>query len=185
MATTRAGSPAGPPRQRRMSILDLMMMAAACALGFTMSRLWSSKVWETSFRRMFTQAEAVALITTWSVLPLSVALIPIRLRRPRPPLRRIGRQPGFQASVAGCVAVLLRFLGASCYLTPTWSGPTGWYNFFLNLDPLRTVAPAVGIAWMALALSGRWCAEPSWIDRLGRSLGVAWLLGYFLWYLVL
>ena len=28
----------------------------------------------------------------------------------------------------------------------------------------------------ALAVAGRWRAEPSWVDRLGRALGVFWVL---------
>lgn len=33
----------------------------------------------------------------------------------------------------------------------------------------------VAAIWMLLALSGRWRPERSWIDRLGRLLGVAWI----------
>jgi hypothetical protein len=35
---------------------------------------------------------------------------------------------------------------------------------------------AVAICWATLALGGRWRAEPSWIDRLGRIVGVAWMV---------
>ena len=34
---------------------------------------------------------------------------------------------------------------------------------------------AVGAVWLVLALSRRWRPEKSWIDRLGRALGVAWI----------
>ncbi len=33
----------------------------------------------------------------------------------------------------------------------------------------------VAAAWIALAFNGRWRPERSWIDRLGRGLGVFWL----------
>jgi len=33
----------------------------------------------------------------------------------------------------------------------------------------------VGAVWLLLAVSGRWRAERSWIDRLGRVLGVVWI----------
>ena len=34
---------------------------------------------------------------------------------------------------------------------------------------------AVGAAWLLLVVSGRWRAEPVWIDRLGRALGIFWI----------
>ena len=43
-------------------------------------------------------------------------------------------------------------------------------------------APAVAAAWLGLALSRRWRPEPGWIDRVGRLIGVLWLLTlYFDW----
>jgi hypothetical protein len=32
------------------------------------------------------------------------------------------------------------------------------------------------VAWLALGLSRKWTAEPSWIDRAGRLMGILWLL---------
>jgi hypothetical protein len=41
---------------------------------------------------------------------------------------------------------------------------------------LQEMAPyVVATAWLMLALSGRWRSEPSWIDRLGRIIGVFWV----------
>ncbi len=39
---------------------------------------------------------------------------------------------------------------------------------------------AVAAVWVLLALSGRWRPEKSWIDRVGRLLGVLWILISFL-----
>ena len=39
---------------------------------------------------------------------------------------------------------------------------------------------AVAAVWLVLALSGRWRPEKSWIDRLGRMLGVTWIAISFL-----
>jgi hypothetical protein len=33
----------------------------------------------------------------------------------------------------------------------------------------------VAAIWLLLVLSGRWRPERSWIDRLGRLLGVVWI----------
>jgi hypothetical protein len=35
---------------------------------------------------------------------------------------------------------------------------------------------AVTVAWSMLALSGRWQSEPTWLDRAGRTLGLAWVV---------
>ncbi len=38
------------------------------------------------------------------------------------------------------------------------------------------IVPAtVVLAWVVLAASRQWQAEPSWIDRAGRALGVLWI----------
>ena len=34
---------------------------------------------------------------------------------------------------------------------------------------------AVAATWVVLAASGRWRPEKSWVDRLGRALGLAWI----------
>ncbi len=39
----------------------------------------------------------------------------------------------------------------------------------------QEVSFAVMGAWIALALSGRWRPEPSWVDRSGCLLGMLWL----------
>jgi hypothetical protein len=37
-------------------------------------------------------------------------------------------------------------------------------------------AYTVAAGWLTLALLGRWRPEKSWIDRLGRVLGVGWII---------
>lgn len=50
----------------------------------------------------------------------------------------------------------------------------------LRLIPPR---PLVGSwiisAWLILAVSGGWRPEKSWIDRLGRAIGIGWIIVYF------
>ena len=44
------------------------------------------------------------------------------------------------------------------------------------------IGSAVAVSWLILWLGGGWRAEPSWIDRLGRLLGVFWIVfGVALW----
>jgi hypothetical protein len=39
----------------------------------------------------------------------------------------------------------------------------------------QRIGAAVFWCWMTMALSGRWRLEPTWLDRLCRVLGFAWL----------
>ena len=98
------------------------------------------------------------------LLGMTPAFLLVRLRRPRPPIRALLRQPG---SVAGLAIIFGQ----------VWV--TGWLHrlFFGRLNDPTVTAIAVGgtvtLAWALLALSRKWEAERSWVDRLGRLLGVA------------
>ena len=93
-------------------------------------------------------------------------LLGLRLLSPRPPAAELVRQPGLWAS-GGVV------LGAASMLTLRYFQPV--------------IFPAsVALAWSGLALSGRWRAERSWVDRSGRVVGACWLAflppcAYFAW----
>jgi hypothetical protein len=51
--------------------------------------------------------------------------------------------------------------------------------FGARFSPLL-LSGAVAVAWLALAVTGRWHPERSWIDRLGRALGLGWLVIFLL-----
>jgi len=118
----------------------------------------------------------VARPITYFLLAWTLAFIPLRLRRPRPPLRRLMGQPG----MAACCAVAI----------VTAIDATSWTIYGMQIDPQHAremlarywrgasqhPGPAVAVTWLGLALSRRWRPEPGWIDRLGRVVGVLWLL---------
>ncbi len=62
-----------------------------------------------------------------------------------------------------------------------WIGSLLWIGSgFIHAETIfvgyaQQVSFAVVGAWLALALSGRWRTETSWIDRLGRLLGWLWV----------
>jgi hypothetical protein len=88
----------------------------------------------------------------------------LRLRRPRPTLRRLIIQPGVVAATAIVFGLF-------------WV--TGWVQIVfpdrLNsmTGPWIAVGDTVAIAWIVLAASGNWTIEPGWVDRLGVLLGAA------------
>jgi hypothetical protein len=99
------------------------------------------------------------------------AFLVIRLRRPRPPLRCLIRQPG---TVAAAAAVFGLF----------WV--TGWLYLVIpdRMSAETGAAIAAGgtvaVAWIVLSVCGWGRAEPGWIDHVGRLLGIASLTALFL-----
>lgn len=64
------------------------------------------------------------------------------------------------------------FLGALIVAAIQKSGMT---EMIMVLAPVL-VGLSISASWMTLLLGRRWRAEASWIDRLGRALGVLWIL---------
>ena len=107
-----------------------------------------------------------------------VCLLAMRLRRPRPNLRSLSRQPGAVACAAAAAAMaaggiivltLLLRVDESNFLQDHPEAEHPWQIVVLR------ISVAVPAAWFILAWSGRWRSEPSWIDRTGRVLGAYWI----------
>lgn len=92
---------------------------------------------------------------------LSFALLLLRVVRPRPEWPELAWQPGAWA----CLAAMAALFGVF-WVEELGHGPIS----------VAAVGAAVALPWLGLALSRRWRAEKSWIDRAGRALGVCWLL---------
>jgi hypothetical protein len=99
------------------------------------------------------------LITVFAVPTLGVPIL--RLRRPRPPLRQLLRQPGF----VGCMAIVLFTL-----LTVDL-----WFLARVDIPPWLNLVAVVLLVWVTLTLPP-WKAERGWTDRLGRLVGAFWVL---------
>jgi hypothetical protein len=113
----------------------------------------------------------------------TLALLGLRLRKPRLSRRQLGSQPG---SVA-CFAAGITLVPALVFLTgiemlswllfdikydsPVWEKGLGF--FFVLLPAVTGIA--VGGGWMTLLVGRRCRSEPTWIDRAGRGLGVYWI----------
>jgi hypothetical protein len=174
-------------KEGRFTLLDAMVLVAATAAGLTMFRgnpmrvylhlpeTWAfTKVVERGF---FWVAVIVPCTVTWML-----ALLILRLRRPRPRLRRIARQPG---SVACFAAVSVTVVGLAVQIPSTiameMQGGTltavnpSWALYLIFVDLPTCISYAVAASWATLALGGRWRPEPGWIDRIGRTLGFFWL----------
>lgn len=175
----------GPSRKFRL--LDAIVLIAATAIGFAWLRSDSAMGIFDGPSWIETDAEQLGpLLAVWSIAVLGLRLVP-----PRPPLRRVVLQPG--AAACGAVAFVFtiytfRYLvisAAGCRGIPWYLfraggglGPEMIGNTIVSV-PYHVVVMAV---WGVLFLSRRCRPEPSWIDRTGRILGLAWiLLALWLW----
>lgn len=173
-----------PRGDRRFTLIDAMILVAASAVAFVIVRPIITGPLRDQPRWAGYLAAVMGVLVTWT--PTVLAL---RLRRPRPRFRRLSRQPGFAAGLAGTSIVALGILAvgllalvrvarrgmavrAGMRLRPP--DPSWWLGVVLHFGAV--VGPAVIGAWLLLTLSGRRRPSGGWLDLLGRGLGVAWII---------
>jgi hypothetical protein len=165
------------PRSRRFGLGDVMILIAALALGLALAGpafiIIADGIRSAPRNHFRTFAGAVQLGRFLNIIVLNFlfffipACLILRLRRPRPPLRTLVHQPGF-AACAAPVAVVLAALPLAFFT------PSGLAEQVIAIGGQALSVAAVPLAWLSLIATRRWAPEPSWIDRLGRILGVLW-----------
>jgi len=204
MGTMAGGSSAqtAAPR-RRFRLLDAMILTAATAVacGFIQwTNLATDFSWLILAGELLKPFQAASLhgssAKAWidvlvraNIIPAllampfvamwTLALIPIRLLGPRPRFHRLAHQPGMMATCA--FAVALAFVGLPIVVPAPFLGweAVRWLgslsNGFVLFAP-SYFGIAVLVSWTTLLLGRRWRAELSWVDRLGRAVGVFWIV---------
>ncbi len=176
----------GPPSVRKFSIGDLMIIVAGTALGCA----WTRANWAIATRAAAASAVGPDAWQTTIQLPtpllfaLGIAALICRVMPPCPPWERVARQPGvialaILAFVMGINATIVftgvmlefavtdmpgRVVGGAPFLLPD-AGELFIYQII-------GAGPSVMVCWTLQIVMGWWEAERSWIDRLGRTLGV-------------
>ena len=173
-----------PPR-RRLSLSDASILIAATALGLVMARyvvgLNLMAISPTPGDRA-ARIERIWMVTIHLASPmlvtLSLAAFAISLRRPRPPLRRLAREPGFVAlaviamtTAYYSVHFAARLCGNYYSSPPLFSTHVLWMfaNLFIELGW------NVALAWFVLALQGNWSPRSIWAGGIGAALGCTWI----------
>ncbi len=162
---------------RQFTLLDSLILVGGAAVGFAGCRAEGDRYSDWDFRvQIF--VSFFQMLASWLVLIL-------RLRRPRPSIRLLARQPGAVACFAIVVLQLVQFTDTlfNDLISGEWGhlsgvGPVIW-SFLSGFDP--TMAAVVPISWVILVANRRWRPEPGWIDRSGRLLGWAWIAWMFAW----
>jgi hypothetical protein len=169
------------PRQsnRRFLISDAMILIAATAVGIALTRavLPGFEAFSSGFggapsmRRYFLIEYALNAILP-PVVSLTIAVLFLRLRQPRPRLRRVFLQPG----AAACATATLAFMVAIVLIMSLWAAGSTLvhtYNVFVASGQIASYTIMGG--WLVLILSGRWRPDRSWIDRAGIAIGAIWI----------
>ena len=161
-------------------MLDLLVLIAATAAGFGAIRAlapdnevfvapYSPTTPPTWINRGAVTASNWALYLAPLVAAWTMGTLILRLRRPRPRFRRLALQPGWVACCAAAVGI-----GVGVVMTAI--GIAGRYGVMQYFELVTyPVGVAVAAAWTHLAVSGRWRPERSWVDRMGRVMGIVWL----------
>ncbi len=150
----------------RSTLLDLMALAAAFALGYA------------AYLALWRQQVAWPLLngTSVVVLPITSTLVALRLLGPRPSRRRRFDPPGLAACLAVSAASLLNAWCAwDVAFARTPVPPDLFTAVALRVVEPLPLAAAVAGTWSFLIIDRRWRPEPTWNDRLGRCLGLYWL----------
>jgi hypothetical protein len=183
--------------ERPFRLGDGMVLVAATAVAFAIFR--QSPLGTFGFSTFGGAGEqwlfywmhrAVPFPAMWSLAVLALAVFDRGTVR-----RRRLRHAGVVACIAAVVALALTTLIASSFyvlhvleevrVIPrifTHARNTHAMPPFANAPMEEIVGAAVLGAWSAMAASGRWRCQRSWIDRTGRVLGIFWI-GLFLIYL--
>ena len=173
-----------PTPVRKFTLLDAMILVASIGCWLALTRHLGTKtnvrnIWylgDLGLIRMLHNQLALLLFF------LSMTLIFLRLLPPRPRRRRLWSRPGFTACVSAVLGVVAKAVESGVGLHASLGTWPGWDRFAMTVlwQEWPYAGPAVAGAWLGLACSGLWRAEPSTIDRLGRLVGLAWLVEFFL-----
>jgi hypothetical protein len=175
------------PPVRRFNLGDAMILVAAAAMALVLAtesmvqlpnRL---RVWTLAFTSLtglsgwafptvnrsglawFLAVQTLMVLEPLSAVfaALTLAVPVLRIRRPRPALRDLLRQPGFIA----CLAII-----AFCLVTVDL-----WFLTAYEVPFSVYVVAALFLGWVVLGVPP-WKRERSWIDRLGRLVGAYWFV---------
>jgi hypothetical protein len=177
--------------RRRFGVADGLILVAATAVGLAARRWLAPDLTLQQFSEYVTKPpdgrrsltfilQLTAELSSFAVIPglvtWTLACLLLRLRRPRPPWRRLSRQPGTLACLIATVAIgLSAAFGALGWVTADQGGGSLGWLVGQNIAVSPRTGAAVFWCWVTMALRGRWRPEPTWLDRLCRLLGFAWL----------
>lgn len=173
--------------RRKFTLQDAVILMAGITLSIWIGRgrlveNSAAETWEEIRQGRSHDAVLSGLVLIREFQPgvavLTLIVLGLRLRHPRPALRRLACQPGFMAGCAAALVIVVRGLSITADMGLHSRGPLPSVDVYLHraLDYNEAdIGYAVAAAWLALAFNRRWRRERSWIDQLGLILGLFWL----------
>lgn len=198
------------PAKRTFTLADAIVLIAAIGLGFAWARFnmrdyegthmpLADRVYE-PFRDSYPIPKAwrpwwyyvsLAWVTVDAMIPcvavLTLAVLALGLKSPRPPLRRLVRRPGFAGCLAASTALIASGFGNAVTMhlddiffkveNPGVPDPYPhhyWRNLSDFIEPSFVGIAVIG-AWSILLFGGRRNAK-DWVERTGQVLGFAWAM---------
>lgn len=177
---------------RRFQVRDSLVLVVAAALMLSANRsvdwLWVSHYANGGILHSFNSHENTRVACSMAAIDLSLCLLCSVLLRPNDRARLRYGAPGLLVHLVILAAVAVRVaeraanagLHALFGLKLGFPGQ-GWRFSLLtalNREFPRDATMAILAGWLALAVVGRWKPERAWDDRLGRFLGIAWVILY-------
>src|SRR5262245_26512014 len=93
-------------KSRTFGLADAMLLVVAAATGLWLNRMdWGEM--HVFHRNAYDSVEQILSLILPHVAAGTMALVGMRMRRPRPPLRRLARQPGAVACMAASAIFLV------------------------------------------------------------------------------
>ena len=167
--------------KRQFTLIDAVAFIAATAIGFALARLALSllKARSIQFLARPRWVQYSVLHGMLWIIPvlfaLSIAILPLSLRQPRPRFRSIIRSPGFVmniAAIAGVLCVSVQNMGEMA-IDPSRADVI--YVQMVSSQLPGDVGYFVVGSLVALALFGRLRPRAVWTDRLAYSMGWVWV----------
>ncbi len=173
----RSGFDSHAAPRRRFSLLDAMALIAATAAGLTIDRCFWSDMhgWDGAVLKHYRDLTFAGTILSVPFAAMwTVAILALQFRRPRYRLRRLLGRMGTAACYAATVALAL---GAGLVICAMRGGSVSFGSRMIMGYGLPIMAgSAVTAVWTFLIIVGAYRGTSDWNYRLGRLVGIYWMM---------
>ena len=177
---------------RRFTLADSLILIAGLAAGLGLVKATSpgvtpGQIWDafahprggwSLWHAFGITVELGAILVIPFVAAWTPACLVVQVTNPRPPWRRLRRQPGFVAClIASVISIAAVVIASTCIWFSLWevSGSSGEH---LKAHILGGILAGSGVlwGWVTMRLCGVCRPSPAWRDRLGRFTGAVWIV---------
>jgi hypothetical protein len=176
------------PVSRSLGLLDGMILMAGFAVAALFTRLYLENNNDNFLERLdktspnldyvrWILSESADFACLW-LTALTPAAFFIRFRQPRPRLSKLSLQPGATALISVMMMTLIGALLTAVSVAIEGNGPWSYYyqTYLILLFPYA--GASVAVVWTIQSLNRRCRPEAGGIDRIGRFLGICWIVTF-------